>query len=167
MVVNCQQSSIMEKQITILIAEDNAFMRESLRSVISVIETARLIGEAENGEEAIKLAKEYSPEIILMDINMSPVNGFEATRKIIKDNPGVKIIGLSDNIKIFPIKNLLKLGAISKDAYLWGRSSKGYCRVAQTFILCKTLTAGYYKKKGYTSFYDLYYGRTEKQIKLF
>jgi len=42
---------------------------------------------------------------------MSPVNGFEATRKIIKDNPGVKIIGLSDNIKIFPIKNLLKLGA--------------------------------------------------------
>ena len=63
--------------------------------------------------------------------------------------------------------NLLKLGAKPKDAYLWGRSSKGYCRIAQTFILCKTLTAGYYQRKGYAGFYDLYYGRTEKQIKLF
>jgi RNA-directed DNA polymerase len=64
-------------------------------------------------------------------------------------------------------RNLLKLGAKSKDAYLWGRSSKGYCRVAQTFILSQTLTVSYYKNKGYVGFYDLYYWRTEKQIKLF
>jgi two-component system invasion response regulator UvrY len=100
-----------ENQITILIADDNAIMRESLRSVISVLETAKLIAEAYNGEEAIKLAKEYSPDIILMDINMSPINGFEATRKIIKDNPAAKIIGISDNKKISYVKNMLKLGA--------------------------------------------------------
>src|ERR1043166_5293115 len=102
----------MEKQITILIADDNSFMRENLRSVISLMKNAKLIGEAMNGEEAIKLAKELLPDIILMDINMAPVNGFEATRKIIKDHPATKIIGLSDNKKISYIKNMLKLGAM-------------------------------------------------------
>jgi len=63
-------------------------------------------------------------------------------------------------------RNLLKLGAKPKDAYLWGRSSKGYCRVAQTYILAQTLTVDYYKKKGYVGFYDLYHWRTEKQLKL-
>lgn len=101
----------MEKQITILVADDNLYMRESLRSVIAVIEEAKLIGEATNGEEAIKLTQELLPDIILMDINMSPVNGFEATRKIIKENPTTKIIGLSDNKKKSYIKNMLKLGA--------------------------------------------------------
>lgn len=64
-------------------------------------------------------------------------------------------------------RNLLKLGASRRDAYSWGGSSKGYCRVAQTFILSQTLTVGYYRKKGYVGFYDLYHGQTEKQIKLF
>lgn len=75
------------------------------------MENSTLIGEAENGEEAISLAKELSPDIILMDINMSPVNGFEATRKIIKENPGSRIIGFSDNRKVSYIKNMLQLGA--------------------------------------------------------
>src|SRR5690606_22705720 len=64
-------------------------------------------------------------------------------------------------------RNLLKLGAKPKDAYQWGGSSKGYCRVAQTFILSKTLKVAYYRKKGYVGFYDLYYRQTEKQMKLF
>src|SRR5439155_11957153 len=101
----------MEKQITILVADDNSFMRESLGAVISVIKNAKLVGVAKNGEEAIKLSRELSPDIILMDINMSPINGFEATRKIIKDNPSAKINGLSGNKKISYIKNMLKLGA--------------------------------------------------------
>lgn len=64
-------------------------------------------------------------------------------------------------------RNLLKLGASRKDAYLWGRSSKGYCRVSQTFILSQTLTVDYYRRKGYVGFYDLYHRQTEKQLKLF
>jgi two-component system, NarL family, invasion response regulator UvrY len=101
----------MEKHITVLIADDNSNVRESLRSVVSYMKEAKLIGEAANGEDAIKLAKELLPDIILMDINMSPVNGFEATRKIIKDNPQARIIGLSDNKKNSYIKNMLQLGA--------------------------------------------------------
>lgn len=64
-------------------------------------------------------------------------------------------------------RNLLKLGAKPKNAYQWGGSSKGYCRVAQSFILSQTLTVAYYRKNGYVGFYDLYHRQTEKQMKLF
>jgi len=64
-------------------------------------------------------------------------------------------------------KNLLKLGAQRRDAYQWGGSSKGYCRIAQSYTLAQTLTVGYYRKQGYIGFYDLYHNQTEKQIKLF
>lgn len=106
-----QTPLFMKKKISILVADDNAVVRESLRAVISYMENSTLIGEAENGEEAISLAKKLLPDIILMDINMSPVNGFEATRKIIKDNPKSRIIGFSDNRRVSQIKNMLQLGA--------------------------------------------------------
>jgi hypothetical protein len=64
-------------------------------------------------------------------------------------------------------RNLLKLGAHPRDAYHWGRSSSGYCRVAQSYILCQTLTVAYFRKKGYVGFYDLYHRQTEAQITLF
>jgi group II intron reverse transcriptase/maturase len=63
--------------------------------------------------------------------------------------------------------NLLKLGASFRDAYNHGGSSAGYCRVAQSFILCKTLTDAYFRKQGYVGFSDLFLGRTEKQTSLF
>ena len=101
----------MKKQITVLIADDNKLMREILSKLISGTENLLLAGEASNGEEAIKLAGEISPDIILMDINMSPVNGFEATRKILLQNPDIKIIGLSLHNKPSYKKNILQLGA--------------------------------------------------------
>jgi two-component system, NarL family, invasion response regulator UvrY len=101
----------MQKHISVLLVDDNAFMRESLRSVLSIMGNVNVVGEAKNGEDAIKLAKELSPEVILMDINMSPVNGFEATRKIVKENPAVKIIGFSHNKNISYVNNMLRLGA--------------------------------------------------------
>lgn len=101
----------MEKQITVLIADDNNFIRESIKILLSAIENCSLLAEAKNGEEAIRLAAEFSPDIIIMDINMSPVNGFEATRKILKQNPGIKIIGLSLHKESSYCKNLMRLGA--------------------------------------------------------
>lgn len=101
----------MEKQITVLIADNSKPMREILGLIISGMENTELVGVAMNGEEAIELAKEKLPDIILMDINMSPVNGFEATRKILKHNPAAKIIGLSLHNKVSYAKNLMQLGA--------------------------------------------------------
>jgi two-component system invasion response regulator UvrY len=101
----------MDKQVTVMIADDNVFFRETLRFVLSVLNTIILLPEAKNGEEAIVLAAELSPDIIIMDINMSPVNGFEATRKILKHNPLIKIIGVSMHREPSYCKNMLRLGA--------------------------------------------------------
>ena len=101
----------MNKKITILIADDNGFIRETLRFLISRIDHFKLIGEATNGQEAISMAENLFPDIILIDINMSPVNGFEATRKIIKQSPSAKIIGLSVHTELSYARNILQLGA--------------------------------------------------------
>lgn len=101
----------MEKQFTIVIADDNTFFRESLRMVLSSVSHLLIIGEATNGEEAIQLVSQLLPDIVLMDINMSPVNGFEATRKIMKQTPHVKIIGLSLHKEASYCKNMMRLGA--------------------------------------------------------
>jgi len=97
-------------QITVLIADDNKIMSKTLSLLISETEGLQLAGAASNGEEAIALAKELSPDIILMDINMSPVNGFEAARKILKHDPAAKIIGLSLHTEPTYARNMLKLG---------------------------------------------------------
>lgn len=101
----------MERQATIVIADDNNFFRESLRLVLSSIDHFTIVGEATNGEEAIQLAIQLQPDIIIMDINMSPVNGFEATRKIMKQFPHIKIIGLSLHKEASYCKNMMRLGA--------------------------------------------------------
>lgn len=101
----------MSKEITILIADDNGFIRETLRFLISRVKHFKLVGEATNGLEAISMAEKLFPDIILLDINMAPVNGFEATRKIIRQSPSSKIIGLSVHTELSYARNILQLGA--------------------------------------------------------
>jgi DNA-binding NarL/FixJ family response regulator len=101
----------MEKQITILVADNNNLMLESLRLLISGMDNVKLVGEVKNGEEAIAAVATLFPDIILMDINMSTVNGFEATRKILKQNPDAKIIGISMHTTISYAKKMFRLGA--------------------------------------------------------
>ena len=67
----------------------NTYVRQ-FASCYPAFSNLKLVGEAESGEEAITLAKKLHPDIILIDINMSPVNGFEATRKMLKQNPSDK-----------------------------------------------------------------------------
>jgi two-component system, NarL family, invasion response regulator UvrY len=101
----------MDKAITILIADDNKYIRETMRFLLSRVNNLELIGEAESGEEAIALTRKLSPDIVLIDINMAPINGFEATRKILKLKPATKIIGLSVHKQPSYAKNILQLGA--------------------------------------------------------
>ncbi len=101
----------MSNAITILIADDNTYMRETLRFLITHEKSFTLLAEACSGLEAIRLSKEFNPQIILLDINMAPINGFEATRKIIRQNPEAKIIGLSVHKQPSYARNILSLGA--------------------------------------------------------
>lgn len=99
------------EQIRIIIADDHQMMRETWKLLLEQEELFTVIAECTNGAEAIEAAAKHKPDIILMDINMSPVNGFEATRKIIKQAPEIKIIGVSINNQPTYARNMLQLGA--------------------------------------------------------
>lgn len=80
---------------SILIADDEPAFRSGLRALLKSANELALVGDAETGSEAIRLAAELQPDIILMDINMPGVNGIEATRRILNTSPHIGILILT------------------------------------------------------------------------
>ena len=70
-------------------------MRQGLRWLLEDYEDIRVVGEAQDGLEAIAMAEKLKPDVIVMDVNMPGLNGIEATRRIVLEQPGVIVIGLS------------------------------------------------------------------------
>ena len=81
--------------IRLLIVDDHDVMRENIRSFVSRQPDIEVVGEAEDGETAIELARKLTPDIVLMDINMPILNGIEAAGNIIRNNTSVRITILS------------------------------------------------------------------------
>src|SRR5687768_15536347 len=108
------------RKTTVLIADDEPTYRRSLKKLLSLMEEVELIAEATSGKEAISLAKKFIPDLILMDINMEPVNGFEATREIVLINPSTKVIGLSLHNEYAYARKIMEFGAkgyVCKSSY--------------------------------------------------
>jgi two-component system response regulator NreC len=80
----------------ILLADDHKMLRDGLRAILEK-EGLQVVGEAATGHEAIELAHRLRPDVVVMDISMPELNGIDATRRIVADQPGVKVIGLSMN----------------------------------------------------------------------
>jgi CheY-like chemotaxis protein len=83
--------------LRVLLVDDHAMMREGLRAVLNSYTDIELVGEAADGEEAVKLAGRYRPHVIVMDINLPTKNGIQATAEIMARYPETAIIGLSVN----------------------------------------------------------------------
>lgn len=81
--------------VRILIVEDQVMMREGLRALIGQEVDMEIVGEADNGTAAIELARELKPDVIIMDVAMTGMNGIEATRQIKAEMPDLKIVALS------------------------------------------------------------------------
>ena len=98
-------------KIRLVLVDDHEMVRNTWKLILQQDIRIDIIAECSSGAEAIEIAAELLPDIMLMDINMSPVNGFEATRKILKHSPHTKIIGLSVHKQPSYAKNILQLGA--------------------------------------------------------
>jgi two-component system, NarL family, response regulator NreC len=97
--------------ISILLADDHKIIRDGLRSLLDRQPKIEVIGEADNGRQAVQLARELTPDVVVMDISMPELNGMDATRQILADSPHIKIIALSMHTdKRFIIK-MLQAGA--------------------------------------------------------
>ena len=92
---NSHDNSTMRPAIRVLLVDDHARVRAALRDLIESYPNLSLVGEATNGEEAVRLVRELSPAVVVMDINMPKLNGIDATMRIKTSYPHVVIVGLS------------------------------------------------------------------------
>ena len=81
--------------IRILLADDHKIMRAGLCSLLDKQQEMEVVAEAENGRQAVQMAIEHKPDVVIMDVSMPELNGIEATRQIVAAVPGAKIIALS------------------------------------------------------------------------
>lgn len=108
-----------KKIIRVLIADDHPIIRDSLRTLISTEPDLKLVGEAVNGDEAVKKAIELEPDVILMDLVMPVKDGLQAISEIKHVQPEVSILVLtsfSDEDKVFPAIRAGALGYLLKDS---------------------------------------------------
>jgi two-component system response regulator NreC len=95
----------------VLIVDDHAFIRRGVQTILHPYPEWEFCGEAENGKDAIRLADELKPEIIIMDVSMPGLNGIEATRAIRKSQPEVKVVLLTLHESAELLRSAFRAGA--------------------------------------------------------
>jgi len=81
--------------IKVLLVDDHELVRIGIKRLLQDVNGIKVVGEASTGEEAIRLAKEFIPDVVLMDVQMPGIGGLEATRKMVRHNPDMKILALT------------------------------------------------------------------------
>ena len=100
-----------QKKIRIVIADDHRTMREGLRVLMNSQPDLEVVGEAADGREAIRLAHQLAPDVLLMDITMAGMNGLEATKKVKEQCPNIRVLTLTRHTDDGFLKQLLAAGA--------------------------------------------------------
>ena len=100
------------KQITVLLAEDHTIVREGFRKMLELEADLKVVGEAQDGRQAVAQAIKLRPDVVLMDIAMPHLNGLEATRQVLKALPSTKVLILSAHNDDAYVKNATDSGAV-------------------------------------------------------
>ena len=98
--------------IRLLIVDDHGVVRQGLRMFLSLDPDLEVVGEAENGEEALEMARELQPDVILMDLLMPVMDGIEATKAIRAELPEVEVIALTSVLEDVSVSGAIRAGAI-------------------------------------------------------
>jgi DNA-binding NarL/FixJ family response regulator len=100
------------KRITVLLADDSALVRRDIREMLELEDDLEVVGEAENGREAVTMVKKLHPALVLMDVAMPVLNGLQATRQILKTAPTTKVLMLSVHDDEVYLEEATKSGAM-------------------------------------------------------
>ncbi len=101
----------MSEAISVLLVDDHSLVRRGFRRILEDEEGMQVLGEASNGVEAIRLAHELKPQVIVMDLSMPELDGVQATKEIVKNLPGTEVLMLSMHAEDNYVRNALDAGA--------------------------------------------------------
>jgi DNA-binding NarL/FixJ family response regulator len=101
----------MSEEITVLLADDHGLVRRGFRRILEDDEGMKVVGEAANGVEAIRMAYELKPKVVVMDLSMPELDGVQATKEIVKHLPGTEVLILSMHADDNYVRNALDAGA--------------------------------------------------------
>jgi DNA-binding NarL/FixJ family response regulator len=109
----------MAKKITVLLVDDHSLVRRGFRRMLEDESDMEVVGEAGNGEESVKLARELKPQVVVMDCALPGMNGLEATRQIMEHSPATSVLVLSMHSESTWVRQAIEAGAkgyVLKDA---------------------------------------------------
>jgi DNA-binding NarL/FixJ family response regulator len=105
--------------IRVLIVDDHAIVRRGIKAFLQEVDDIQVVGEADNGLEAISLSKKLEPDVILMDLLLPAMDGIEATRQIVARQPHMRVLGMTSFIyheKIIPAIQAGAMGYVMQES---------------------------------------------------
>ena len=99
------------KPLSILLADDHAVVRNGFRHILAAEWDMEVVGEASNGREAVDMAEQLKPDVVVMDVTMPELNGIEATRRLLQVSPKTRVLALSMHKDSVYVREILRAGA--------------------------------------------------------
>jgi two-component system response regulator NreC len=158
------------KKIRVLIVDDHTLVRAGIRSLLTLVENIEVIGEASDGKEALSKIERLKPDVVLMDLAMPIMGGLEATRRLRRDFPGIKVLALTqydDSEYVIPVIEagasgfVTKMSAFSELAAAIEAAYKGESYLSST--AATALVEEYQQKTTQDSEQDPYHQLTDRE----